>query len=484
MAATPETLAATTGSARPFACFTDADGNIWAGPGTVIAIQGSTDTFNVGGPGRVMVDGRAFDDYQPAAEVVAAYMGGNGTNLTAEAGSALAAIMPFDRFRAVAPDVWACEGCPELIITWDPADGSAVMEDGTDVVATIPAGSGVPRNAVLTGTTYGRDTYNGGAAFTFAIAYEGAADPFPLRSALVVWGDGATAQGGDYARTGWQDWVSVDDPDWTLTIDGAGAGEISDATDVVATRAADATRLYNPAGEWVPTAYGIATYGAPVAVFTGTASAGTWPTQTYAYYSELGAGFQLWIGESDPTKFLVWEATLGGGYIGDAGTDIEAETGEVAMSTTASTSGFTGTYAATTEGRDAYNGGAAFDIVVAASSVGRPFLGQVAFLRGAPAAGVLYTSLGLDGSQQVTDVGPQIFAATLPANTSSEVFVPILESDGSGGIQQRQLGPIIWQPPQPGPAGTGLTWVSLTAAAYAALGTPDPDTIYDITDYP
>jgi hypothetical protein len=484
MPATPEVLNASTSSANPFACFIDADGNIWAGPGVVIAIQGSTDTFDVGGPGRVMADAGAFDDFQPAAETVAQFMGGNGTNLIAESGSALAAVMPFDRFRAVAPNVWACEGCPELTITWDPADGAAIMEDGDDIVATAAAGTPVPRSASFVATTYGEDTYNGGSPFDLFISYEGAADPWPPRNASVVWGDAATAQGGEFVRTGWQSWVSDEDPDWTLELDGSGAGEISDATDVVATRAADASRLYNPAGEWVPTAYGLATYGAPVPVYTATASAGTWPTQTYAYYSELGGGFQLWLGESDPTKFLVWEASFGGGYLGDAGTDIQAETGEVAMADTASTSGFTGGYTATTEGRATYNGGDPFNIVVAESTAGRPFLGQSTFLRGTPAAGVVYASLALDSAQQVTSVSPPLLAATLPANTSGEVHFPIVESDGLGGIVQRQLGPILWQPPQPGPAGTGLTWVSLTAAAYAALGTPDPDTIYDITDYP
>jgi hypothetical protein len=188
-------------------------------------------------------------------------------------------------------------------------------------------------------TTYGRTTYNAGTAFTIATTYEGSADTWPKRAAVLVC-DGTTVQVGSYSRTGWQTWESDVDPDWTITIDGTGAGEIDDGTNVVLERAADADRIYDVTGAaWVSTAYGATTYGA-----------------------------------------------------------------------------------------------------------GETFYAQIYQTRAYPIAGLLYVTLTLNGSDEVTAVTGPFFASSLPANTATAVSVPIAYSNGTGTVTQIQLGPITWRP--------------------------------------
>ncbi|QJE95950.1 hypothetical protein [Luteolibacter luteus] len=113
----------------------------------------------------------------------------------------------------------------------------------------------------MSGTTYGEDTYNGGAPFTFDLEAESDMPAWP-NAAVTITPYSGTAQGGPYLPTGWQSWQSSVDDSWTVTIDGTGTGEWSDGLDIVATRAADPDRLYDPdGGLWVATAYGEATYG-------------------------------------------------------------------------------------------------------------------------------------------------------------------------------------------------------------------------------
>ena len=54
--------------------------------------------------------------------------------------------------------------------------------------------------------------------------------------------------------------------------------------------------------------------------------------------------------------------------------------------------------------------------------------------------------LTLNGSDEVAAVTGPFFASSLPANSATEVSVPIAYSDGAGNVTQIQLGPIIWRP--------------------------------------
>ncbi len=423
----------------PFACYLDPEGNVWMTPGPVIAFHGTTATYDIGTSGLGMVP-MTGDVFAPAAGAGAGYQGGNGTNMTFPPTSTpLGTLVPYGKLRATAEDEWTVEGMPNLVLTWDPGDGSAELHDGTDVVATLAAGSPVPRSDTFTATAYGETTYNGGTPWTLDLDYEGAANPFPMRTASVVWTQASTAQAGLWNRTGWQAWESADDPSWTIALDGAGAGEISDGTDVVAERAAIADRPHDPTGEWVPTSYGLATYGDPLDRTTGTPTAGTFPTQDYTLLGTAGA-VESWGGSVTVTTWIDLDTGTGDALLKDAD-------GTIAERLGGSLTDIDGTYVATLYGEETYHAAAAFDVAVATASEGRPFLGLSSLARGVPASGVLYAELQIDAvTDEVTGRAGPFWAASLPANTATEIYVPILESNGSGQVTQAQLGPIFWRP--------------------------------------
>ena len=435
MPATPPISTANGASMLPFASYVDANGNVWISPGSVIALHGTTALFDVGTGGFSMLVPQEGEPFRPAAGAAARCVGGNGTNLKV-ASSPLDTVIPFLLFRAAGTNTWTAEGSPDLVLTFDPSDGSGEISDFDDVVATIGAGARTDPAGTYTATTYGEDEYNGGTAFTVVITYEGAADFFPLREAAIVWTDSSTATGGLYSRTGWQTW---DRSGWTLTIDGTGAGEIDDGTDVVAERAADSSRLYDPSGQWVATIYGTTTYGAAVPVYEATASAGTFATQEYQETSVVGTVHTL-TGTTDGSIYIEWDTADGDADIYDAGGLVAERTSGV------STGDFLGTYTATTYGRGKYNGGSAFTVAVTDTPVGASFLGRVGFLPGIPATGAAWVELTLNGSDEVTSVAGPIWGASWPANSSTKAVVPIVESDGGGVTKQRQLGPILWRP--------------------------------------
>lgn len=437
MPATP--ISTADGSATlPFASYADQEGNVWISPGPVIALHGTTAVFEVGTGGLAMAGPAAGDAFHPAAGAAARCMGGNGCNLTLATGP-LDVVVPFLVLRATAPDEWTAVGSDDLVLTFNPGDGSASIHDGTAVVATLAAGVRTDPAGTYTATTHGEDEYNASAAFSVVVSYEGAADFFPLRRAAVVWTDGATSQAGFYERTGWQEWTSEDTPAWILTLDGTGAGEITDGTDVVAERAADASRLYDPTGQWVATAYGTATYGSTVPVYEATASAGTWATQAYEETSVVGTVHTL-TGTTDSAYYIEWDTA-------DGDADIYDATGIVAGRLSGvSTADLLGTYTATTQGEDDYNGGTAFTIAVTDTPEPQEFLGRASLLRAVPAAGAAWAELTLDGSDEVTAVEGPIWGASWPANSATLAVFPIVESDGAGVVKQRQLGPIVWRP--------------------------------------
>lgn len=319
----------------PFAAYVAPDGNLYMQEGAVICLAGTTTHFTVGGGLGV--------PFSPVAEPIGpavaagtggAFYGGAGNNVQAPS-PVLATIVPDGFFKPAGPDEWTAG---TLTMTFDPGTGAADIDDGVDVLASLPGGSATfAPYGTFSSTTYGETTYNGGTPFSIVADYEGG-PVYPTRDCIVS-ASGSTAQEGRYARTGWQSWESLDDPAWTLTIDGTGAGVISDGTDDVLTRAADAGALYDPAGTWEATTYG--------------------------------------------------ETTYGGGEF---------------------------------------------------------FYGGAALLATRPIAGYLFVTLELDANDEVTGVTGPFFAPSLPANSATEVSVPIAYSNGTGTVSQIQLGPIIWRP--------------------------------------
>lgn len=316
----------------PFSVFTDAFGNLYMQEGTVIALNSTTAYFTVGSQSLAIPFDNIDQNLIQTSQSAGGFFGGAGNNLAADT-AVLGTLVPSGFFTPTVPDEWSSG---PLSLVFDTGTGDAEVSDGTDIVATgnftiVPEGT-------FTATTYGEDTYNAGNPFTFDTTYEGG-DQWPTRG-FTLTAEGSTVQEGVYARTGWQTWESVDDPAWTMTIDGSGAAVINDGTDDVLTRAADATLIYDPtSGGWESTAYGETTYGS-----------------------------------------------------------------------------------------------------------GSFFYGQTALLRAYPLAGYLYVTLDIDANDECTGVTGPFFGASLPANSSTEVSVPIAYSDGTGSVTQIQLGPITWRP--------------------------------------
>ncbi len=422
----------------PFACYLEPDGNVWMTPGPVIAFHATTTIFTIGSGGQGLVP-MAAGVFAPASGGGGGFQGGNGTNLTAAPGSPLGTLVPYGKLRATAEDEWTVEGMPNLVLTWDPGDGSAELHDGTNVVATLPAGAPIPRSDTFTATPYGEATYNGSSPWTLDLDYEGAADPFPLRLASLYWTDASTAQDGLWNRTGWQAWESAVTPAWTITLDVAGAGEVFDGSFVVAERAADATRLHDPSGEWVATPYGLATYGDPVNVTTGTPTAGTFPVQNYALAGTAGA-VESFIGSVTITTWIDLDTGTGDALLKDAD-------GTIAERLGGSVGDIDGTYVATPYGEATYNAAAPFDVAVLTTAEGKAFLGLASLAPGVPAAGVLYVEITVDAvTDEVTGKAGPFWAAGIPANSATVKRVPIIESNGAGLVEQRQIGPIYWRP--------------------------------------
>lgn len=119
--------------------------------------------------------------------------------------------------------------------------------------------SAVGISGTLTATPYAETAYNGGSPFTLDIAAESDMPAWP--NAPVDFSPyTGSAPAAVFLSTGWQACQREDDPSWTMSIDSEGIGSLSDGTDVVAIRAADSSRLYDPSGEWVATLYGETTY--------------------------------------------------------------------------------------------------------------------------------------------------------------------------------------------------------------------------------
>jgi hypothetical protein len=322
-------------TAAPFSAAVDEFGNLYMQEGIVIALNSTTAYFTTGGSTNAVALQDPTLALMTASRGLGGFYGGSGTNVKA-ASAVLGTLVPDGFFKPLEPDVWTSGG---LTMTFDPGTGNAEIEDDTDVVATMAAVTTIAPYGTFNATTYGEDTYNAGTPFTIATTYEGSADTWPARPAVLVCDD-TTVQVGNYTRTGWQAWESDDDPNWTITIDGTGAGIINDGTDDVLERAADADRIYDVTGAaWVSTAYGATTYGG-----------------------------------------------------------------------------------------------------------GETFYAQIYETRAYSVAGYLYVTLTINGSDECTGVTGPFFAASLPANSSTAVSVPIAYSNGTGTVTQIQLGPITWRP--------------------------------------
>lgn len=93
--------------------------------------------------------------------------------------------------------------------------------------------------------------------------------PFANTSSATASVTAGTAQAGTFTETDWLTWTSVDDPDFTITVNNDGTADFADATNVIAERSAAIER--QPQGIYASTTYGADTYneGAPFTVTVG-----------------------------------------------------------------------------------------------------------------------------------------------------------------------------------------------------------------------
>lgn len=266
-------------TAAPFSAAVDEFGNLYMQGGIVIALNGTTAYFTTGGSTNAVALQDPTLALMTASRGLGGFHGGSGTNVKATS-TVLGTLVPDGFFKPSEPDVWTSGG---FTMTFDPGTGYADIEDDTDVVATMAATTTVAPYGTFNATAYGETTYNGGTPFTIATTYEGSADTWPKRPAELVCDD-TTVQVGAYTRTGWQTWESDVDPDWTITIDGTGAGVINDSLDVVLERAADPDRIYDVTGAaWISTAYGATAYGSGNTFYAQIYEGRAYPVAGYLY---------------------------------------------------------------------------------------------------------------------------------------------------------------------------------------------------------
>lgn len=419
----------------PFQTYDDPAGNLYMMPGAMVALHSTTATFTTGAAAVEMAP-PPDQSYRPAALPGASFQGGNGRNLRPDS-SFPGALVPGGFFVPVAPNTWVALGNEEVVLTFDPGDGSAEIADGTGTIATKAAGGTDPGGTYTATDPYG-ESFNGGSPWSSVLTYEGGADFWPARSALVNL-PGSTAQGGLFSPTGWQSWESDDDAAWTLEIDGSGAGELSDGVDIVATRAADAARLYDPTGGWESTTYGAATYGSTSATAAGVASAGTFPALTFQLVDTTGT-VSTFSAIEDPTKYLLHDSA-------DGDADLYDESGLIGSRLSGVTTAHPwGTYTADSTGEDRYNGGSGWTYTID-DPAGESFTGEVILQRARPAEGVLWVTIARDaGTDEATGLSGPFWGASLPINTSTEIHWPAVVIDSAGVLTQLQLGPIQWRP--------------------------------------
>ena len=266
-------------TAAPFSAAVDEFGNLYMQGGIVIALNGTTTYFTTGGSTNAVALQDPTLALMTASRGLGGFYGGSGTNVKATS-AVLGTLVPDGFFTPSEPDVWTSGG---LTMTFDPGTGDADIEDDTNVVATMAATTTVAPYGTFNATAYGETTYNGGTAFTIATTYEGSPDTWPKRPAELVCDD-TTVQVGAYTRTGWQSWASDVDPDWTITIDGTGAGVINDSLDDVLERAADPDRIYDVTGAaWISTAYGATAYGSGNTFYAQIYEGRAYPVSGYLY---------------------------------------------------------------------------------------------------------------------------------------------------------------------------------------------------------
>jgi hypothetical protein len=243
---------------------------------------------------------------------------------------------------------------------------------------------------------------------------------------------------------------------------GTGAAAINDGTSDIATGTGFTTA---PVGTFTLTSYGRTNYngGAAGTITTTWEGGGTIPGCSINPTTSLIAADTL----TASTPQLYNADTLTGWKIvvnNDGSAALNDGTSDVATRAAGLAHDPAGNYTSTVYGAANWgDGGADFTVYVQTRSK-------------VPIAGWVYGKIVESSPGVIASVAGPFFATTVPANSGANHYVPIAYSDGAGNLTQYQEGPIQWS------SFETIPWVTLTAAEYLALGTPDANTIYDISD--
>lgn len=329
-----------------FSVMFDEMGNIFCRPGVAIDLGATTTAyFKVGaeivtfGPSDDPIDPFFNQNIRYGNLYMVRFVGGSGQSMRLD-GSLSQTFAPTGYFRRIGKYKWVSDYGQKVIFDPDTGDADLVdVDESETVLATFsdPSATFAPVGT-FTGTVDGEDIYNGGSAFTLTATYEGVAEDLEavidVLNTIAPIGTFPIIAGGVYSYSS-GDWISDDDPFWTISIDSSGNGTISDGTDIVAER-------------------------------------------------------------------------LNGDEVNPMGT-----------------------YQSTAYGENVYNGDEPFEMNVGAKMVN-------------PMTGYVYAKLTLD-SGRIDSADGIFFGSTMPANTSTEQYIPIAYSNGNGRILQIQQGPIYWK---------------------------------------
>ena len=257
---------------------------------------------------------------------------------------------------------------------------------------------------------------------------------------------------------------------FTLTVTGASAATIQDATGVIATLTAGGTA---PEGNYSASAYGKTTYNSgadfTIAAARESAASGAIPDallSVTAGTAQQGVYEALTSASYVSATDAAWTILIAA----DGSAELRSAGAAMAVRAAGATYDPAGCYIASAAGETAHNSGATWRALIAIA----PRL---------PRAGFVYLQITQAAGILTAAAGP-FFASALPANTADVFHVAIAQSDGLA-IEQYHTGLLIWPEPAAAGGGTssGLEWIYLTAAAFDLLSPAEqsnPLKIYDI----
>jgi len=244
----------------------DNQGNFLVAPGTVVDLTAATSTaiqlgaailLNIGnGPRLRTINNNDFF-----------FVGGSGESMQST-GTLSGTAAPIGYFQRTGTETWV-DNFGNTIVG-DDAGNTAELKIGSDVIATYSTAYTIAPVGTFSSTTFGKDTYNGGTAFTLTTSYEGSAN---TSTALVTIFTG-TAQDGTYTEATFDTWTNSG---WTID---STTGEIDDGVDVVASATPYGR---DPTNNYESTAYGETTYNDGAAFIMQVSLLGRMPKEGYVY---------------------------------------------------------------------------------------------------------------------------------------------------------------------------------------------------------